>query len=68
MPIDDENDWTRNGQKDMDQIWMSDPVKYLCERHRDKAKNRESTDCRIEDLRIECFPSWEIVSILEGVL
>ena len=59
MALDDENDWTRNGLKDMDQIWISDPVKYLCERHRDKAKNRESTDCRIEDLRIERFPSWE---------
>ena len=25
---------------------------------RSSAKNRESTDCRIEDLRIERFPSW----------
>ena len=55
----DENDWSKNGQKDMDQIWMRDPVKHLCERHRDKARNGESTDCRIEDLRIERFPSWE---------
>ena len=54
----DEDDWARNGQRDMDQIWMSDPARYLCERHRDKAENREPTDCRIEDLRIERFPTW----------
>lgn len=55
----DEDDWARNHLKDMDQIWQSDPVMYLCKRHREKASIHDPTDCRIEDLRIERFKSWE---------
>jgi hypothetical protein len=55
----DEEDWKRNGQNDMERIWMSNPVNYLCERHREKARKQEPTDCLIEDLRTERFPTWE---------
>lgn len=55
----DEEDWQRNGERDMAKIWESNPVIYLCQRHREKANNREPTGCRIEDLRVERFSSWK---------
>jgi hypothetical protein len=50
-----EEDWERNGPSDMEQIWKSKPGKFLCERHREKARNDEPTDCSIEDLRNERY-------------
>jgi hypothetical protein len=42
---------------DLQKIWVN-LMMHLCRRHRDKARKREPTDYRIEDLRKEYFGAY----------